>query len=455
MPSSVFRMLHPHRMKTNFLNQEQLMNKKRSFWLAPLLAGVAATVALVATVVVVPSLVEPTPPPSFAAGSKVDADATFKVEGDAKVEIMNAGSNKYLRSVRKDGDTTEITVVWNKDGESAAGPADRYVIVGGKMRYFARTFDGNRGVHYDVSYDADGVHIATLNKFRENGTLEEQYQHLGNGSRKLVKVNADGRKVSETLIDANGDETVTEFVDGDKPKVTFIKATRSTQAFGVITRNDGSKLPVLKVEMNGDRIASWEWNRNDMKAKIVGRFEADGKLIVETWLEGKRRLVETYQTQIEDWNRSFYRLVSSEAYFTYGDAAKANLDRAYYLRPDGTVERITDGSNNGSLNWTKFYDEKGKLQVHRTYSKDKPNGYTDEDKSGADEYGSVDGTYRHMNFIEKSEIFRIQGEPFIGDPNIKGKIEAFFVEAGKVVGSAEAPPPDPNAPTFMGGPGGP
>ena len=430
------------------------MNKNRSYWLAPLLAGVGALSVLAATVFVMPILVNPDPAPEITVSKPVDADATFKIEGDAKVEIMNAGTNKYLRAVRKDGATTEITVIWNKDGESAAGPADRYVIVGGKMHYFARTYDGNRGVHYDATY-RDGVHIGSLNKFRPDGTLEEQYSVGADGRRTLVKMDVSGRKVSETVIEANGDETVTEFVQGAQPKVTFVKGKATTQNFGTITKLDGSTLPVLKVEMVGDQILSWVWTRNNVKTEIRGRFEADGKLIVETWVEGKRRLIETYRTQIEDWNRSFYQLVSSEAYFIHGDSNGKNLDRAYYLRPNGTVERAVDGANTGTLNWTKFYDEKGKLKVHRTYGKDKPNGYTDVNLPDSTEIGAVDGTYRHTNFTDKAEIFRTQGEPFMGLPNVKGKMEAFFVEPGKVVGAGETPPSTPGPVEVIDGPGGP
>lgn len=411
------------------------MNEKRSFWLTPLLAGVAALAALVATVVVIPNMVKPDPAPSFQVGKPVDADATFKIEGDAKVEIMNETSDRYLRSVHTEGDTTEITVVWNKDGVAAAGPADRYVIVRGKMQYFARTYDGNRGLHYDVTY-RDGVYIATLNKFRPDGTVEEHYKYDADGRRTLVKMDIGGRKVSETIIEANGDETVTEYIAGAEPKVTFVKGQATSQEFGVVTFLDGTKVPVLKVDLVGDRIVSWVWTKNNGKTKLIGRFEADGKLVVETWNDGKRRLVETYRTQIEDWNRSFYRLESSVAYFA---AEPHALDRAFYLRPNGTVERIEDGSNGNGLNWVKFFDEKGKLKVHRTYNKSEPNGYKDEDKSGSEEVGTVDANYRNTSHAQ-AEVFRTNGEPFIGEPSLKGKIEAFFVEPGKNIGPAETPP---------------
>lgn len=431
------------------------MNKKRSFWLAPLLAGSAALAALVATVVVVPMLVKPDPLPVFSSSKPVDADATIKISGDAIVEIMNAGSEKYLRAVRRDGQTSEIIVVWNKDDVAAAGPADRYITVRGKIRSFARTYDGNRGMHYEVTYQDDGVHISTLNKYRPNGTLEEQYLYQANGDRKLVKLDVHGRKISETLIATNGDETATEFVLGAEPKVTFVKGKPTTQVFGEITLADGSKMPVLKVDMLGDRIVSWEWNKNNGKTKLVGRFEANGKLVVETWNDGKRRLVETYRTQIEDWNRSFYQLESSVATFV---AEPYSLDRAYYLRPNGTVERAEDGSNGNGLNWVKFYDEKGKLKVHRTYNKTLPGGYKDEDKSGTDEVGSVDTPYRSFTFTDKVEIFRTSGEPFIGEPTLKGKIEAFFIEPGKNVGPAETAPTSgvsSGSEGEHGGPGGP
>ena len=413
------------------------MNKKS--WIAPLAGALSALAVLGGLVAAIVIGVKPAPVTPIVVTHPIDEKLTFKTDNDSVVQLLNDSTGKFSKAIRHEGNQAEATIVWNKGNDIGAGPVDRYITVGGKLTYFGRSFDGNKGLHYDVSY-VDGVRIGVMHRFREDGSLAEEHANLAEGKRQKREFNGEGKLVKETIIAPDGSQTVKEFAPGSNEPLTVsvVPPKPSTQTFGTITRLSGKTHPVLTVEMVSDRIVSWEWFKNDGRVRQVGRFMASGKLVVSTYLENgeKLRFVETYTPLVEDWNRTFYRHESTLVFF----AGTKNIDRAYYMRPNGTMEKIEDGSNNGNLNWTKFFDEKGVLVKQRSHTiKDGVASFTDKDMTESKEVGSIDATYRSSNSTSTA-TFRIDGEPFSGEPSTQGRIESFFVEPGKNIGDPETAP---------------
>lgn len=410
------------------------MNKKPNNWLLPLAAALTALLALVGSLLVIPQVVKPQPAPEMKVEKALDADATFKISGNATLELLPDSGDKHLIAIKRTGSGAEAIVLWNKDGVAAGGPADRYVTVKGKLQSFARTFDGNRGVHYEVTYAPDGVKIAQMRTFREDSSLAEVYEPLPEGGNRKRIYDGTGTLIRELLTDATGTVTTSEFTSGNAEPVSVSKspAVSNTVEFGdKVTLPDGSSKPVLTVTTSGGKVVAWEWYRADGKVRQVGSISHD-KMVVSYYSEGKRRLLETYRPKIEDWNRTFYRLESAELFFMGNDQV---LDRGYYLRPNGKMERIVDGMMAGRKNWVQFFDENGKMLRQRSFKGDSENDYTDTDKSASGEVGSI-SSYHSSTQLTIEPTFRTEGEPFRDPPSLEASLKSFFVEPGKALKEA-------------------
>lgn len=362
----------------------------------------------------------------------IDETSTFKIGSDHVIELQNDASGKFMTAIRRDGNTAEATIFWRPADKSTPGigEVDRYVTSNGKLTYFGRTFEGNKGLKWDVSYESNGTKIAVMHRFAEDGALLEELVSLPDGGRRK-RVFSEGSLVSETIITLGGDQTTREFEKGnDVPvKTSTIKAEPSTRTYGgKVTLANGKEMPVLTVEMVGDRIVSWEWHRADGKVRQVGRFFVSGKMVVSYYTDGKRRLVETYTPKVEDWNRTFYRLESVEAFFV---ADETKLDRGYYMRADGSMAEARDGNINGRLNWIKTFDEKSRLIRERTITGDKPTDFKETEKDGK-ETGKIDASYQGDK-ITLEPVFSIEGQPFKGEPSVSNRIDSFFNEPGKEI----------------------
>lgn len=404
------------------------MTTNRNFWLLPLAAGLTALSVLGAALFLIPEFVKPKPLPEIKVETVLDAEATFKISGNARIELLPDSGDKHMIAIKRDGNTAEAIVLWNKNGEPAAGPADRYITVKGKLQSFARTFDGNRGLHYEVTY-ADGVMISQMKTYRPDGSLAELYEPLANGDSRKRLFNEEGKLTREILTESSGAVTTSEFAAGNAEPVSVSKATATsnTVEYGnKVTLPDGSSKPVLTVTTSGGRVVGWEWYRADGKVRQVGSIARD-KMVVSYHVEGKRRLVETYRPRVEDWNRTYYQLESAELYFPGNDQS---LDRAYYLRPNGKMERIVDGMMNGRRNWVQYFDEQGKLLRERTYKNDELTEWVDVDKSASGQVGSM-AAYHGSTYMTVEKTFRTEGEPFRDSPSVESSLKSFFIEPGK------------------------
>lgn len=415
------------------------MNKKSNNWLLPLAAGLTALTALVGSLLVIPQVVKPQPAPAMKVEKALDAEATFKISGNATLELLPDSGDKHLIAIKRTETGAEAIILWNKDGVAAGGPAYRFVTVKGKMHSFARTFDGNRGVHYEVTYATDGVKIAQMRTFREDGSLAEVYEPLSDGGNRKRIYDSASALVREVSTDAAGTITTSEFAPG-KPEAVSVSsspAVSNTVEFGdKVTLPDGSSKPVLTVTTIAGKVVGWQWYRADGKVRQVGSITHE-KMVVSYYSEGKRRLVETYRPKIEDWNRTYYRLESAELFFMGNDQV---LDRGYYLRPNGKMERIEDGMMTGRKNWVQFFDENGKMLRQRSFKGD-GNEFTDTDKSASGEVGSI-SSYHSSTQLTVGPTFRTEGEPFRDAPSLEGSLKSFFIEPGKEL--KEAPS------TYMG-----
>lgn len=415
-----------------FTIPQHMEKTMKSKWVAPMCALLAVLIVLPTVMGIINLAVKRPSLAPIVVTHPIDENATFKISSEHVIELQNDASGKFMTAIRREGNTAEATIFWRPTDKSTPGigEVDRYVTTNGKLSYFGRTFEGNKGLKWDVSYESNGTKIAVMHRFAEDGTLLEELASTNDGGRRK-RVYSGGSLVSETIIAFNGDQTIREFEKGsDVPvKTSTVKAERSTRTFGGnVTLANGKQVPVLTVELVGDRIVSWEWQRADGKVSQIGRFFVNGKMVVSYYAEGKRRLVETYTPKVEDWNRTFYRLESVEAFFVADDS---KLDRGYYLRADGSMAEAKDGNINGRLNWVRTFDEKGRLIRERTITGDKPTDFKETEKDGK-ETGKIDSPYQGDK-MTLEPTFSIAGEPFKGEPSASNRIDSFFNEPGKEI----------------------
>lgn len=366
---------------------------------------------------------------TFAASSLVSRiqqtdRTTFHAKQDG-FKLLPESSGKFSRRQAVDGDVTDNQVIWRD------GSVDHYRYKNGVMVSFER--DSKEGVRLFQALYQGGITIRQFKSWHADGSLSETLDRDADGTETRVVYADNGRELKRTVVHADGSGQVTDTASDGTSSVTQVAATESSTPLGSQKTSTGTDVPVFKLLYHGARLAGFEWSKPDNSVSQKGTFALDGTMVINTYLNGHLRLVQTYNTVFEDWNRRFYRLKHVTVYFS-NDETK--VDRILDVNDNGTLARWEDFSLAGGRNFIRVFDSKGLPLTNTSWDKDGKPTVQDLTKQAGRSPQRIDNSYGPFpgGGSVGFENVRVTGVPYDAAYAGSKAVETMFVTT---------PPPSP------------
>lgn len=259
--------------------------------------------------------------------------------------------------------------LWRKPVKSPTGKLTELRIGYRDGRVGVYQFDQNEKVQQFTCYSAEDPTRAIYRSWfgsdsltqkaqtlRVDGTVESEFRRQPDGTEVRDFLSADGVRVdrSVTTLPDGSQRAASRGADG---KVTVQTTDAKAQSFthGERLSEDGSVVPVYKINTVGVRVKDWEYYDTNGKLRHKGQFNADGSLEITLINdEGKSLLKQYWKRSGDDWNRAFYRVEKLELFDESG-----NISIRALMNPDGITPSEVHQMSNGTVQRTEFFDAKG------------------------------------------------------------------------------------------------
>ncbi|MBX9688691.1 MAG: hypothetical protein K2X27_18430 [Candidatus Obscuribacterales bacterium] len=272
-----------------------------------------------------------------------------------------------------------------------------------------RRLDEKLRLAYKAEYDASGRRLLKSQTYDESGYLNAALERHSDGSE-LHRFYRAGRLLQSVDIAADGSETHCSYENENL--ISTLKVPAPQSSINLAYWDEAKKQLRLKVKMQGNRLAGWEYLDRKGQLEHSGKALSDGSLEFSYFKDGKLRVRQLWRLQGEDWERSYYGLAYSEL---LADDQKS-VEHKIWLHSNGRLKRHERlNAKTGVVEMRRDIDLEGRVARQEDFKADGSSQSVIESPASGPRARAFcpDGMRAYPGYDEKlASPFQLDGIPF-------------------------------------------